>query len=105
MKAFMLLGLALASALLSQAGSAACRKPKALKVKASTPSSASSRQRAIAFIRQIKMRELAASEFILLDKPASFASNYCLNEVLTKKQFFSSAELTMLKVQAGDPRR
>jgi hypothetical protein len=102
MKTVMLLCLALASTLDYKQTTRPVESKKTVREQVPPPSSASARQKAITFIKQVKKRELTASGFILLDKPAPLASNYCLKAVLTDKQFFSSAELTMLKAQAGN---
>jgi len=101
MKALMLFCLALASIFTYKQIARPAESKKMVGAKAPLPA-ASARQQAIAFIKQLKKRELATSAFILLDKPAPLASNYCLTEVLAEKQFFSSAELAMLKAQADN---
>jgi len=101
MKAFLLFCLALASLFAYNQTTRPAKSKKTVRGKVPQPS-ASARQKAIAFIKQVKKRELTASEFILVDKPVPLASNYCLKEALTDKQFYSSAELTMLKAQAGN---
>jgi hypothetical protein len=57
--------------------------------------------KAIAFIKQVKSSELTNPEFILAGNSISISSNNCLQYALADKQFYSSAELRLIKSQTA----
>jgi hypothetical protein len=57
--------------------------------------------KAIAFIKQVKSSELTNPEFISAGNAISLSSNNCLQYALADKQFYSSAELRLIKSQTA----
>ena len=58
-------------------------------------------QQAVSFIKQVNSRELANSEFILIDSSGTLNSNNCLQYALADKQLYSAAELKLIESRAA----
>jgi hypothetical protein len=73
----------------------------AANTEAKQPLPAEYMRKAVSFIRQVKSRELADSEFILADNAVSVNSNQCLQYALADKQFYSPAEVKLIESRAA----
>lgn len=105
MKATFLLFLALTSPVIYKQSTRPAAVKKAIRVNTARQAPEEYVRKAVAFIKQVKKRELAAGEFILVEKPVALTGNDCLQQLPIDKQIFSPAELAKLTAQAYSLKR
>lgn len=59
-------------------------------------------KKSIAFIKEIKQKELADANFILVDKPHAFESFGCLEQFMNDAHFFTKDEIAFIQKNNKD---